>query len=544
MKLFLRMTRSDNFPVLVNVLFLLGYFILMIFPNFVGSKDLGMVRIFEPDEGVPLPYVFDMIKPADTVKQALTNFADYNYYFYGYPYFAYSALVLIPVKFFAGLDNFPWVMLVLRQMVSVLPVLLAVYLLGQMFEFPRRKWVSLVILVLLLATPGVVKNNFWWHPDGMVVLAVVLTIFFLNQDEFRFGRNFYLAAAFCGIATGIKYTGVFFVLTIAVYLGWGLLQKKITFVKMALAGFGFILVMGMTFLVSNPLLIFYPSVRRDQLGVLLHQSALMSTGFNVIYPRGLKGSLPIIQENYGSWIFLVSAFLAPIIGIIKDKKRLLNTLILTWAIPLTMYTLSSSIMKFQYILPVIIPLFSSLSVYVPSKDSLKVIKRPKISGEYLRGLVSTAGLVIILVQLAFFVKADIQLYTERVKRELLSPSVTFVSEASPYLGELMDQKVYVYHDVRLYVPDEMPWNRISIFKLLTYEFIQEENPVILLLAQQRIRDYLNPDVVGVDPELLESARQFYRDADEERIRGYVMVYRNDFGLAYVREDVYRESLAP
>jgi hypothetical protein len=70
-----------------------------------------------------------MIKPANTVKQALLNFASYDYYFYRYPYFAYSTLIVLPIKLLNRLDDIPLVMVTLWQMVSVLPMLAAVLVL-------------------------------------------------------------------------------------------------------------------------------------------------------------------------------------------------------------------------------------------------------------------------------------------------------------------------------------------------------------------------------------------------------------------------------
>ena len=58
--------------------------------------------------------------------------------------------------------------------------------------------------------------------------------------------------------------------------------------------------------------------------------------------------------------------------------------------------------------------------------------------------------------------------------------------------------------------------------------------------QQRIRDYLNPEVTGIDPLLLKESREFYGDADNGEVWGYVLVYRNDFGLAFVRENLYEQ----
>jgi hypothetical protein len=63
---------------------------------------------------------------------------------------------------------------------------------------------------------------------------------------------------------------------------------------------------------------------------------------------------------------------------------------------------------------------------------------------------------------------------------------------------------------------------------------------VLLLIQQRIRDYLNPNSTGIDPALFARNQQFYRDADKGTLIGYHLVYRDAFGLIFVRDELYQK----
>lgn len=534
---------KDRHETWILLLILVAYFMLMGFPNAVGSEDARMVKIFEPDEGVPLPYVLDMIKPADSIKQALVNFIDYNYYFYGYPYFAYSAALLLPLKAAGALTQYPLIMLILRQMVSVLPVLGAIYLLVRAQRDREQRWFSFFLLAFLLAVPGVVRNNFWWHPDGLAVLAVVVTILLLNQDRFRFGKHFYWAAFFCGAATGVKYTGLYFFLTIGVYLIWGWVSKQIDFKKMVGRGLVFIFIMAAGVFLTNPLL-YNASVRQDYFEVFQRESFLLSTGYNVSYGKGIQSGAPVIQEYFGTWIFIGVALFAPVLGILRKRDVLLNVLIITWVIPLTLFLLVSTHLKFQYLLPVALPLFSSLGVYFATLKDGKA--DPAVGGKRGQGWVvfSLFAVLVIGFQFVSYIRTDVEMYTARLQREATSPSIGFYHEAVQHLGPLPEEHLYVYSDVRIYVPDDSPWGLVTSFQLLTYDYIQSKNPAVLLLMEQRIRDYLNPDVEGIDSQELEISREFYRDADAGSIQGYHLVYRNDYGLAFVREDVYQQYLTP
>jgi len=73
-------------------------FIIFALPNAVASKNLAMVQIFQPDEAAPLPYVFQMITPAPSLNLALRHFVFYEYYYYGFPFFASSALLVLPLQ--------------------------------------------------------------------------------------------------------------------------------------------------------------------------------------------------------------------------------------------------------------------------------------------------------------------------------------------------------------------------------------------------------------------------------------------------------------
>ena len=158
-----------------------------------------------------------MIAPASTVNLALRHFIFYDYYYYGFPYFAISALFVLPLQWLGRLGDMPLVMLILRQFVSVLPLLAALLLLVYMQD-GFRSYRSPVLFIFLLSVPAGVENNSWWHPDGLTFLLVVLTIFFLKRDNLRFGKYFLLAAAMSGVATATKLIGLHFFLAVGLTL--------------------------------------------------------------------------------------------------------------------------------------------------------------------------------------------------------------------------------------------------------------------------------------------------------------------------------------
>lgn len=496
-----------------------------------------MLAIFEPDEYYPLRFVFNMIQPAESVGQAVRNFVFYKYYFYGFPYFSASALSLLPVSLLGKLNDTALVMVVLRQVVSILPLLAAILLLVQI-QTGFRSYRSIILLLLLLSVPAVVRNNFWWHPDGLAILFSTLVIVFLNRDQLKFGRDFYLAAAMCGISAATKGIGFYFFLTISVYIVYGYLKKTATVKSLIMAGVGFLLVMGCAYFLASPMLI-SEVARTSYFSIMQKQSALMYAGFEVVYEKGWTASLPALTEYYGSIPFLLAALSACLFGIVTDRDRLLHLVILTWLIPISVLVFWITHFKFQYWLPVALPLLSSVVIFMPDDLSWKGI-RSRVSIQNVTHLVMVA---VVAVQFLLFVSVDVRRYEEQVNRAEENPFIQFYDLARKALEPLGSRDIFMYHDVQMYVPDTRHWDTKSTLKVLDYGYIQSNDFDAILLMQQRIYDYRNPDAQGINPAEFAQSQKFYRDAHEGAIQGYRLVFRNEFGLVFVRDDLYEQFFA-
>ena len=528
--------KPSRFYFLLSLLICAGYFLLFLRPNYAASENVKMVAVFEPDEYYPLRFVFNMIQPAESVGQAVRNFVLYKYYFYGFPYFAASALSLIPVSLLGRLNDTSVVMVVLRQAVSVLPMLGVVLLLIQL-QTRFQSYKSIVLLLLLLSVPAVVRNNFWWHPDGLAILFSTLVIVFLNRDQLKFGRDFYLAAVMCGVSAATKGIGFYFFLSVSVYIVYGYLMKSRPVKALMWASLGFLAAMGIAYLCANPMLV-SETARNSYFSIMQKQSALLSSGYQVVYARGFFVALPTLTEYYGSVPFLLVALSACMFGILQDRDRLLNLILLTWLVPISVLIFWITHFKFQYWLPVALPLFSSLALFLPDTISWSWFRDKFMPKNLLGFLPQFIALTIAVVQFFLFVLADIQRYEEQVNRSENNPAIQFYDLAQKALEPLGSRDISLYHDVQMYVPDTRHWDTESTLKILDYGYIQSNDFHVILLMQQRIYDYRNPDAQGIDPGEFALSQKFYRDAQDGTINGYKLVFRNDFGLIFVRDDLY------
>lgn len=522
----------------ISVVIALLIFIINIIPNSRASENIAMVQVFQPDESAPLPSLFNMIAPASSLNQALRNFVFYKYYFYGFPYFGISALFLLPLKWLGRLNDIPLVMLILRQFVSVLPMLIGLLLLVYMQD-QFRTYRSPLLLLFLLAVPAVVENNLWWHPDGIVLLLVALTLFFLWRDNLRLGRNFLLAAVMCGIATAAKLMGVYFFLAVGLVLALSLLQKKATWKKATGMGLAFIFIMAVSFAVTNPFLLSHWA-RAEYFNIMRMEYGLISEGYGVVYDKGLQAAWPIIHSYFGEWIFLIIAMGTAVWGSIRSSQQYLQRLILTWCLPVTVVVLCVTHFKFQYWMPAALPLFSTLIVLLPEKLNFKIpdVKQKLIPVAVKIGTV--IALSVVAIQLGIFVHNDVQKVDAYMHRAENKPEIEFYDQVVNSLAPLSNIPLHLYYDYRLYMPGIPEWTTETSYELLDYSFIQEGNYDVLVLLEQRIKDYLNPNVKGIDPASFELNQQFYRDAEKGGVENFHLVYRTDTGLVLVKEELFQQ----
>jgi len=210
------MGKTQRLYLFIILILGLAYFAVFLIPNRTGAADATMLSAFEHDEFAQYPNLIQMFRGGETPLLAFKHFLTYQHYYYGFPFYLFSALVLFPVKWMLGSD---WtaqtriIVTVLRQLISLLPVLIAVFLLVLEQLRSKAPWKALLTFLLLLSLPAVIGNNMWWHPDGLLTLFSVLTILLLIHDDGRLGLSFSLSGVACALAIGAKILGVLFMLT-------------------------------------------------------------------------------------------------------------------------------------------------------------------------------------------------------------------------------------------------------------------------------------------------------------------------------------------
>jgi 4-amino-4-deoxy-L-arabinose transferase-like glycosyltransferase len=397
-------TQKKTFWILTIIGFI--YFLVFIIPNRLGAKDAHMLLVVSGDENITYPYVLKMLTVASNLYDQIGNIFIYWDYHYGYPFYFFSTLSLLPVRLIAGEQFFELTqinLLVLRQMVSVLPMIAAVGIFVYLKTRFKSIWQSMVLFVSMLLLPAIVDNNtWWWHPDAYAILFIALTLLFLDRDNFKYGKSFYLAAAACGLSISTKMLGFWFVFTILGYLLYGLYQKKITFKEVVIKGAVFVVIMSTLMVLTNPFL-FHKESREFFIDIQEFKTHELRYGYEhddpSQYARGPHFWNWTIKTWFTPWWYLLFPVMSMIAGCIWGQKRKINLLFASWIVPYTLYVLFFVAPKpFHYLLPSLLPLFACI-LDIPdlifSRYPLASWKSIPVKQKYLLG--SALGLIAVLI---------------------------------------------------------------------------------------------------------------------------------------------------
>ena len=397
---------------------------------------------------------------------------------------------------------------------------------------------SVFLVVFLLLVPGVFTNNYFWHPESLLMLFLSGVLLFLSLDQLKFGRFFFLAAICCGLATGTKHMGVLFFLTIPIYLIWGIIGKRIPLSKGIWYAILFVLLMAGAIIISNPLLLL-PQERAE---IITVQKQLFFENTGGFFLRNLdpffkNGEYPEdFRIHFGEWWFALLGLICLLAGFFQKEKRLNSTLVLTWIIPVFIYFGFIAVTRrTHYFILSMLPLFSCLDNFFSWSGGNQVLPaKPKI-----RLALTSLVVVLIVAQSILFIRTDIDRYLSTLNREKSSPSIQFFRQVEekipvPVRG---GNKTKIYRDWHVYVADNSLWQTETSWDLPDYAFIDQLSPDVIFLEMENVQLYANPASIekAIDAEKIKKVHLFYKDASSGNINGYSLIYQDHFGLAFIRD---------
>lgn len=357
------------------LLILLGisllYVLLLLPSNLNGSRDWDDFRHYGGDEYVIYPILQNVMTPGQTFSATLYHHYIYEDYHYGYPFYAWSSFVLLPLRLFCGEDFLQRIDLtlpVLRILVSVIPMLLGCLLLVFIFTRFRSCWLSPAVYLFLICAPGSLQNNQgFWHPDGLNLFFICCALYFLQRDLWRYGRNFWAAAFFIGLSAATRLYGFFFFLAIGVYLLMGLLRKRLTPGRAIIKGLFFVWIMLTTILWADPFL-FRGDARSNMTAILTEKTGEMSSGYGADfedlsndYRPGWQAWYPAFEDHYTQMFCFFYLIFSLVTACFVGENQLAHRMTLFWFVVIGCYLIFFVAVKStQYVLPMLLPLMSCI----------------------------------------------------------------------------------------------------------------------------------------------------------------------------------------
>ncbi|HEY59921.1 MAG TPA: hypothetical protein G4N92_04455 [Anaerolineae bacterium] len=412
------MNRKQKITLLVLVVIGIIYFVIFIEPNSSSQKDGGPYSLFSIDEFIIYPNVMRMLTFGKDIHETWGNLIIYQDYLYGYPFYFLSMLVLLPRRLMMGaafFDSEPTNILILRQCINVVPMILSAGVLVFIRTKFRSIFHSVILFALILTIPSVFRSNIWWfHPDSLTFLFITLTLLFLQLDKLRLGRNFIFAAIACGISIAIKLLGLFFFLTIPLYLLIGLIKKQCDFKKVMYFAIIFVLIMVFVVVFTNPFL-WYEGPRMRMIERQASKQYELKHGYThgdpIVYQRGPKWWEWTFETWFGPPYYLIFLAISLVAGCLWGKDRLSNILIMSWSFPFLIYVLFFVAPKpDNYISPGLIPLYTA-ALNFPDILFTHYLQKEKWGKVFYLVIMSLVALLLIM-QFQFNITHDIPVYKQ------------------------------------------------------------------------------------------------------------------------------------
>ncbi|MDA8871466.1 glycosyltransferase family 39 protein, partial [Flavobacteriaceae bacterium] len=171
--------------------------------------------------------------------------------FYGTGFFNYGHLYFLINSFFSYpfylINNNEGLVLVPRLLSSVSSIITIFYI-YKIFKHEGEKY--LFPLILILSFPSFWINSTIFHPDWPYTCCVIISIYYLSKDNWRFGSNFKISCFFFAVSFSLKIQSITF---IPIYLFYILFSKNTAIEILKHGLFIFVTIVGLR-IVTNPYL--------------------------------------------------------------------------------------------------------------------------------------------------------------------------------------------------------------------------------------------------------------------------------------------------
>lgn len=181
------------------------------------------------------------------------QFFAFGFYNYGVVYFFSNLVFTSPAIVLKNSE----LIIFLPRMVTAFSAIVSLF---YIYKISRRSTSSknaLLFLIFLLTIPAFWVNAIWFHPDWMMTAALIICIYYFQNDAFQYKRNFWKAILAFSLALSIKFQTLTFYPLIFFYVFANQFGQQ-TLKNVKTQAFIFAKAIGITifvFIFTNPYLI-------------------------------------------------------------------------------------------------------------------------------------------------------------------------------------------------------------------------------------------------------------------------------------------------
>jgi hypothetical protein len=242
-----------------------------------------------------------------------------------------------------------------------------------------------------------------------------------------------------------------------------------------------------------------------------------------------------IRDDFALWWIIGLAISSALVDVWYYRQRwLLNVIILTWAVPMSLYMVFTMYPNPRYFIPVFLPLLSCLGNLLIW--DYKDFRLPIRSG----ALLGAATVLLCGIQLVYYTGTNIDNYNRTLTRERSSEPVLFYQEFErAYLSKLpKDIPLTVLCDSYVYVaPSKTLTVKYSSSWSLDYRDCEQWNPDLIVLRRRYIDEFADPGVLQkeADQQQAQRSHEFYLAAKKDALKGFHRVFEADYGVVFARD---------
>jgi hypothetical protein len=531
-------------PWLVMPLIAVLYLIIMAPMSWSGASNDKMLAVFNLDEYAQYQDILYRVES--------WNLFEYREVQYGQLFVLISFVV---AEFFHGVSSFTgkWditaaSIFTLRELCIASYAVGCIALVKVFFDDCSEIRKIIIYAVLLLVAGGFTLNN-QWKPDQFVFLACMLGLLWISKSIAQPANRkaLFFGVFFFGLAAGLKAYGWFAapLIVVATVLVYGVAYfreiKNILTVGAKL-GLGFIA----GFLVGQPVMVWPPYAWEVFNRLLISISNTTVANEQIPISKYLTDAtiknwyVNALHTYYGHWLFLCLVIFAVLAGFIFSKTRRSSYMtVLLWFVPLSIYIITQVRLtgEQRYWAPICMPMIAgALCAVLTTFDYLR--------NKYAKIAVIFCALAILIPQMLFFVREDVETWRKSVGREETAPSILFFNKIwRTWLSKLPSGKSYiVFRDPYIYFPYISGMKVRMVYKETEYKDINAQPTDILLLQVDYIKAYASNENL----ELKKSSARlwgtytFYSDARDDKVKGFKKIYQDGFGMFFVSDALYQK----